>query len=188
MASVIGLSYRQETAEGRARAALGRISGTLGIEFSDPKPKRRDAAAEAVERTERWADDLETIAAALSGGSEERDALTGAMERLVGLAVTDEMVRLALVEAGYLQARETDDGWSVSVVGLGPDLEAMTADDDGEGEPPEVPPADEDAPDLDKLSRAELNEYAAARGIADPGDYQNKPALIAAIEAAGSAP
>jgi hypothetical protein len=42
--------------------------------------------------------------------------------------------------------------------------------------------------DITKLNRDDLNTYAEAHGIDNPASYPNKPALIAAIEDALTAP
>lgn len=66
MASKLGLSYRQEDAERRGSATLAAIANALEVTFPVRTVKRRDAASEAVERIEAWADDLEVIAGALA--------------------------------------------------------------------------------------------------------------------------
>ena len=50
-------------------------------------------------------------------------------------------------------------------------------------EPPVEPPPEE--PPLESLTRAELNDKAAALGVDNPAGLANKDAVIAAIRAAG---
>ena len=65
----------------------------------------------------------------------------------------------------------------VQLEAIGNFLEAVDHALDGGAEPTE------DATDLARMTRADLNEYAAHRGVDSPESMPNKDAVIAAIEA-----
>lgn len=64
-----------------------------------------------------------------------------AVQHLMTIAASDDYVRLALVKSGWLQAKQDADGgdWSVSVIGVGPDLFAEPATSSVEPEPTSEP-------------------------------------------------
>ena len=164
---------------GRLTTSTKALSEHLGVEFADFPVTGRDPLQLQAEQIEWTADalssveqraerlsDVKAIEAELATVTEERDAaleaatavkeadeqdaaIRDAMQRLVGLAASDIYVRIALLQTGFIQVKESEDGVSVSVVGLGPDLDA----EPGSAEPVSPqPPAD--APSEPKQARA----------------------------------
>lgn len=206
MATAEQIGIRREAAMGRLTAATKKLSKHLGVEFDDFPESDRDplmldarrvewtaAALASVESRAERLSDAKAIEAELAAVTEEREAaleaaaaakeadaqdaaIRDAMQRLVGLAADDDVVRFALTKAGFIQAKESDGGVSVSVVGLGPDLFA----EPGRAEPVAPPPANID---LDAMKRDELDAHAASLGIAEPEKLPNKAAVIDAIRA-----
>ena len=80
------------------------------------------------------------------------------------------------------QERREAEGWRVTGPGGAgePDKGAAAASD---GKTPQGEA--EEAPDLRRLKRAELDAMALTRGVKDPDKLPNKDEVIAAIEAAG---
>lgn len=169
------------------------------LEYLSGKLASKAALAEALgDELKRTREQAEADIAGLAAVNGLWAAFGEATQALLNRAVEDEPLRTALIKAGYIQAEfgETT-GWSISVVGIGPDLTAMidaskpvTGDAAeqlaGETEPPAgqpepVPPIDLEA--TVEMSFAELKEAAAQLGVEDADKLRSKQAAIDAIRA-----
>lgn len=162
-----GRAYREERATNRINAAWEEIAAALNLDFPEPPPRRRDRDEEATVRLEMWAERLEAVVAATE--PIEFPALT---------ELPDDVVFAAY---SYYDGDERVHG---------PDDRDAFADavrrSWAEWDGVELEPGD--VLDLEAMSRAEINAYATELGIEDADKLPNKPAVIAAIEEALTAP
>ena len=202
MATPEQIGIRREAALGRLTAATDKIAEALGIDIAEFPTQGKDQVALQADQIVWTADHLEAIAkkaakladrkaliekaddarAAAKQAESERDdaraqiatdaAHADALQRLAALAASDDWVRMALVKAGFIQAKQDADGgdWSVSVVGVGPDLEPTaqpnaapdapeSAETSEPAQPDAEPASDEsDAPDPDEAIAATVSK------------------------------
>lgn len=125
----------------------------------------------------------DAYAAALASWAEFGETV----QLLLWAAVENDVLRTALVEAGFIEAEFAETtGWAVSVVGIGPKLAEMIERNKPVSDP--APQLDDDGnePPVDLSSKKldELKAIAATMGIDGADKFRSKADAIAAIEAA----